>query len=282
MALYKVVIFVLTNQILSLRANSQHMDGASVNENLHVFEDIADDTTYTHWLDSMTWKKGAVRGHMVGPKTPNYCSMCTCSQCNERLYVDCADKGLKSAFDDISRKFFYLDYTKNDILNVILGNFRGLTLLKFLKLSYNKIREIAKNAFRDLTNLTDLYIDNNHMDSLQTGIPEGTLDYLINLRLLVMHGNVYICDASMLNGRTFQRLNNLKFLVIDGFRKMKFDDHFLNTRLSTLILVGPPYGCALNVVDNDTFDGLLHLQNLSMRDCNISSISPKALARLKS
>ncbi|KAH3728178.1 hypothetical protein DPMN_054126 [Dreissena polymorpha] len=68
------------------------MDGASVNENLHVFEDITDDTTYTDWLDLMTWKKDAVRKHRVGPETPYYCFICTCSQDNERLYVDCTDK----------------------------------------------------------------------------------------------------------------------------------------------------------------------------------------------
>ncbi|KAH3858692.1 biglycan-like [Dreissena polymorpha] len=282
MALYKVVVFVLTNQIL--RANSRHMAGASVNENLHVFEDNTDDTTDTYWLDSMTWKKDAVRKHMVGPKTPNYCSVCTCSQYNERLYVDCTDKGLENAFDDISRKTVDLDYTRNYISNVVYDNFRGLTLLKVLKLSYNKIRQIAKDAFRDLTSLTDLYIDNNNIITLQIGIPEGTFDSLINLRLLVMHGNVYvyISDASRLNGRTFQPLKNLKFLVIDGFRKLKFDYHFLNTRLSSLILKGPPCGCLLNVVDDDIFDGLLHLQNLSMRHCNISSLSPVALSRLKS
>ncbi|XP_052244048.1 toll-like receptor 4 [Dreissena polymorpha] len=120
------------------------------------------------------------------------------------------------------------------------------------------------------------------MITLQTGIPEGTFDSLINLRMLVMHGNVYIGDASTLNGSTFQPLKKLEFLVIDGFRNMTFDYHFLNTRLSILILKCKCFGCALNIVDDGIFDGLLHLQILSMRHCHISSLSPVALARLKS
>ncbi|XP_052227709.1 toll-like receptor 4 [Dreissena polymorpha] len=232
----------------------------------------------------MKWTVVEKSLQVLGPTSPVVCNTCNCTKDHkEYLYVDCSYLSLENAFQTVSQNTFWLDYSYNYISEVKYGNFRGLNILQYLNLQYNSIECLDSDTFEDLTDLMELHLDHNHMFVLQIHIPIGTFDSLKNLRVLTVHANVQKNSDSKLIGRTFRNLINLNFLAIDGFRKIKFDENFLNTNVSTLVLAGkPPWGCDIDVIEDDTFSGLPKLQTLSLRKCNLSSLSPVALSQLKS
>uniref|UniRef100_A0A0N5A0I2 LRRCT domain-containing protein n=1 Tax=Parastrongyloides trichosuri TaxID=131310 RepID=A0A0N5A0I2_PARTI len=123
-----------------------------------------------------------------------------------------------------------LDLSYNHIKKINDDIFLNFKKLKVLKLSHNRIEDIAN--FKGLQNLHKLHLDNNILGKL----PSKVFDSLINLKELVLDGN----EAVVLSKKIFtEKLSNLEILSIDY--------------------------CELNSLPKDLFINLKNLKQLSLR-----------------
>ncbi|XP_057682024.1 leucine-rich repeat, immunoglobulin-like domain and transmembrane domain-containing protein 1b isoform X2 [Corythoichthys intestinalis] len=74
---------------------------------------------------------------------------------------------------------------KTAITRISSGNFRYLSSMEFLWMSFNSLNSLSVDSFRGLTNLDELRLDGNAL----TSFPWESLSDMPNLRLLDLHNN---------------------------------------------------------------------------------------------
>ncbi|XP_077474016.1 matrix-remodeling-associated protein 5-like isoform X1 [Stigmatopora argus] len=134
----------------------------------------------------------------------------------------------------------------NDIHQLPDALFRDLKSLQILKLSYNKLTEIAScQTFSGLTSLLRLYLDHNHLQYIH---PRALLQ-LPSLRLLRLQGNRLhqlhphaLCTLSLLNTYYF---STLRHLDVSNNSLITLPKATLQTApmLETLALQANPWSC---------------------------------------
>lgn len=90
---------------------------------------------------------------LVSDVLPDYCKVCSCRLLNDGLYTDCSVKGLKQIFNSLDRQTVFLNMSHNEIENVTNNVFIGLSNVRVLDLSFNRIHSIDLKSFLDMTNL---------------------------------------------------------------------------------------------------------------------------------
>merc|ERR1712106_218787 len=65
-----------------------------------------------------------------------------------------------------------VDFVNNDLSELDLNIFRGLTKIKTLRLSYNNISSLDPNLFTDLSNLETLHLSNNKLKDISDNLFE--------------------------------------------------------------------------------------------------------------
>lgn len=94
------------------------------------------------------------------------------------------------------------------ILKIDLDIFKGLKVLKILRLDNNKITEITGRLFSDLSNLKELSLSNNSLKKIDSKTFKG----LKNLETLKLDKN----EIKEIDGNSFSDLSNLKELDLES------------------------------------------------------------------
>ncbi|XP_047457964.1 matrix-remodeling-associated protein 5-like [Mugil cephalus] len=204
---------------------------------------------------------------LMVPRSQSCPRSCNCYQANE---VHCTFRSLLTVppglpahtrrinlgFNSINRlhdrslaglkKVELLMLHSNDLHHLPEGVFRDLKSLQILKLSYNKLREIASSlTFSGLTSLLRLYLDHNLLQHIH---PRALLQ-LPSLRLLRLQGNRLhqlhphtLCTLSLLNTYYFSTLRHLD-LSNNSLATLPKDTLATAPLLETLVLHANPWSC---------------------------------------
>ncbi|XP_045208627.2 toll-like receptor 4 [Mercenaria mercenaria] len=172
----------------------------------------------------------------------------------------------------------YAEY--NGINQVCSAYLEGCERLTSMYLTGNNISEISNNAFNNFKILKFLDISNN---SLRVYREKGDhiLVFPTSLETLMLNGNF---KHEVTGNETYPDLQNLYQLTtlqIDGLKNTPFPKCYRYIRSLKYLKVSGLNGyCNLPLVTNNTFESLLHLQELNISSCNITSIHAGAFQKL--
>ena len=134
----------------------------------------------------------------------------------------------------------------NRIKEIPESSFDGCDKLSFLDLSGNLINNLTELAFKDLKSIKILYLNRNNltMSLLSTKV----FSHISNIKFLCVDNNI-IENSSIVSGKMFETLVNLRYLQLDGYPNASFSPEFSNLRkLQTLVVKGN-----LMYINDDTF-----------------------------
>ncbi|XP_061685781.1 slit homolog 1 protein-like isoform X1 [Syngnathoides biaculeatus] len=165
------------------------------------------------------------------PACPSKC------RCDANV-VDCSNLRLTKFPQHLPLATEELRLNNNDIsLLEATGAFKGLSQLKKINLSNNKITEIEDGAFEGAAAVVELHLTANHLDAVRGGMFRG----MDALRMLMLRNNKISC------------LHNGSFTGLSNVRLLSLYDNQLSTilpgtfdalpNLSTLNLLANPFNC---------------------------------------
>uniref|UniRef100_H3CDA3 Slit homolog 1b (Drosophila) n=1 Tax=Tetraodon nigroviridis TaxID=99883 RepID=H3CDA3_TETNG len=127
----------------------------------------------------------------------------------------------------------------NNDLSVLeaTGAFKGLSQLKKINLSNNKISEIEDGAFEGAASVVELHLTANHLDAVRGSMFKG----MEGLRMLMLRNNKISC----LHNGSFTGLNNVRLLSLYDNQLSTILPGAFDTlpNLSTLNLLANPFNC---------------------------------------
>lgn len=130
-------------------------------------------------------------------------------ECSGRI-LQCNDAGLKNLLTPSTsqtRQLRAIFFTNNQV-QIQNDTFIGLHWLAVLDLSHNSIKSIPDFSFKDLSNLRDLYLNDNLLSQLNPELFFG----LTSLRKLDLSNN----KLNFLRRETFSNILNLQHLTLKG------------------------------------------------------------------
>jgi Leucine-rich repeat (LRR) protein len=155
----------------------------------------------------------------------------------------------------------------NQIKCVLKGTFIYLSNLRNLSLENNHIETIESDAFKGLYRLTYLNLTSNKIKALQTN-NQTLFDLMKNLINLNLENNSI--ESIQLND--FGEINSLKYLYISSNRIKNIEaKSFKKLNLSELFLDNNQ----IDQIIDYSFDGLIHLHVLNLENNSIKFISSK-------
>jgi Leucine-rich repeat (LRR) protein len=156
------------------------------------------------------------------------------------------------------------------------GAFNGLTKLRKLSMSGNKISEIIPRTFEKMSLLQELDLTNNRLQYLEVDVFVG----LVNVRYLYLNGN----KLQYVHPDLFVGLPNLKELELNFNYDLHIptDSQFINSNSLIQLSISD---CNVNSVSGETFANVsalewldLSFNSLSSVDINILKVLPKLSA----
>lgn len=194
---------------------------------------------------------------------------CHCYYSRINWVTDCSESNLTSIpYDELSPNVYNLDMNGNNIAHVdpfpkdiklrslqmahnhltqlTYESFAGLAYLLDADLSYNKIKTIDPEAFRDSPGLITLELQNNPLEEVK--------GHFLNCRTL-LYLDLNTCGIKRLNDRFFHNTTNLNKLDLSNNPLQRIEP-------------GP-------------FDHLTHLEYLKLNGCNLTYISPESFSHLE-
>nr|AIO08204.1 variable lymphocyte receptor C [Petromyzon marinus] len=194
--------------------------------------------------------------------------VCICSSATDSSpeTVDCSSKTLADVPTGIPASTERLQLTYNQLTAVPVNAFKALTQLTYLSLQNNNLQSLPVGVFDKLENLQDLRLNTNRLKSL----PPRVFDSLTKLTWLNLQQN----QLQSIPSGAFDKLTNLQTLnlqqnQLQSVPKGAFDKL---TRLEKLYLQQNE----LQSVSNGAFDSLGKLEVLSINnnpwDCECASI----------
>ncbi|XP_014661389.1 PREDICTED: leucine-rich repeat-containing protein 15-like [Priapulus caudatus] len=168
--------------------------------------------------------------------------------------ISCAAASCDGAFDGLD-KLAKLEFGNNDVSMVTAAMLAPLRAVVTLVLRDNRIETIEPDAFRQLPQLTNLFLSGNELH-LSSGIFTG----LENLRELDLENN----SIFHLHENEFSGLDNLTKLTLSYNPLKILHDEILRRvpNLRTLNIAG----LQLTAIDADLFEGLDKLESLFIND----------------
>ncbi|XP_077575592.1 slit homolog 1b [Stigmatopora nigra] len=161
-------------------------------------------------------------------------SKCRC----EANVVDCSNLRLTKFPLHLPPTTEELRLNNNDLsLLEATGAFKGLSQLKKINLSNNKISEIEDGAFEGASAVVELHLTANHLDAVRGNMFRG----MDMLRMLMLRNNKISC----LHNGSFTGLNNVRLLSLyDNQLSVILPGTFDPLpNLSTLNLLANPFNC---------------------------------------
>jgi Leucine-rich repeat (LRR) protein len=164
-----------------------------------------------------------------------------------------------------------LDLSYNYLRNLDINILKVLSELSELKLEHNKISEIIPGTFQKNSSLEFLYLGNNFIQHVEIGVFSG----LVNLKILSLDGNKLqdLHPGTFVGLRKFKRLNlsNNPGLLIPT------DRQFINSHSLPVLVIS---GCNMSSVSVETFANVRALEELDLRENNLSRVDINILKAL--
>jgi Leucine-rich repeat (LRR) protein len=150
-----------------------------------------------------------------------------------------------------------LHLSMNEILNLDLNSFTGLTLLDTLNLSENKITSIDPSLFQSTKSLRDLDLSDNELSLLKN----DTFHHLKQIIWLQLDNN----DIEDIESASFiASPNSLTFLYMNKNRLTKIkSSYFKNLQNCKQIMLKSNQ---ISIIENDAFEYLNYLENVDLSD----------------
>lgn len=147
------------------------------------------------------------------------------------IIVDLSSRNLSSVPRDMPQTVEYLDLSRNRIRQLHKGDFNDITLLRFLNVSWNSLEEIDPETFLDTPLLENLDLSHNQLKNLSN---QQYLFHTGNLRVLNLVRNKFL---TMTLGSEFSSLVKLERLSL-GAENISMGDlkNISEVKLHTLTL----------------------------------------------
>nr|XP_033479767.1 slit homolog 1 protein-like [Epinephelus lanceolatus]XP_033479768.1 slit homolog 1 protein-like [Epinephelus lanceolatus] len=156
----------------------------------------------------------------------------------EANVVDCSNLRLTKFPEHLPSSTEELRLNNND-LSVLeaTGAFKGLSQLKKINLSNNKISEIEDGAFEGASSVVELHLTANHLESVRGSMFKG----MEGLRMLMLRNNKISC----IHNGSFTGLSNVRLLSLYDNQLSTILPGAFDTlpNLSTLNLLANPFNC---------------------------------------
>ncbi|XP_072239710.1 slit homolog 1b [Leuresthes tenuis] len=156
----------------------------------------------------------------------------------EANVVDCSNLRLTKFPEHLPSSTEELRLNNND-LSVLeaTGAFKGLSQLKKINLSNNKISEIEDSAFEGASSVVELHLTANHLESVRGSMFRG----MEGLRMLMLRNNRISC----IHNGSFTGLTNVRLLSLYDNQLSTILPGAFDTlpHLSTLNLLANPFNC---------------------------------------
>uniref|UniRef100_A0A673B2R8 Slit homolog 1b (Drosophila) n=1 Tax=Sphaeramia orbicularis TaxID=375764 RepID=A0A673B2R8_9TELE len=156
----------------------------------------------------------------------------------EANVVDCSNLRLTKFPEHLPSSTEELRLNNND-LSVLeaTGAFKGLSQLKKINLSNNKISEIEDGAFEGASSVVELHLTANHLESVRGSMFRG----MEGLRMLMLRNNKISC----IHNGSFTGLTNVRLLSLYDNQLSSILPGAFDTlpNLSTLNLLANPFNC---------------------------------------
>ncbi|XP_041819743.1 slit homolog 1b [Chelmon rostratus] len=156
----------------------------------------------------------------------------------EANVVDCSNLRLTKFPEHLPSSTEELRLNNND-LSVLeaTGAFKGLSQLKKINLSNNKISEIEDGAFEGASSAVELHLTANHLESVRGSMFRG----MEGLRMLMLRNNKISC----IHNGSFTGLTNVRLLSLYDNQLSTILPGAFDTlpNLSTLNLLANPFNC---------------------------------------
>ncbi|XP_063071213.1 toll-like receptor 13 [Engraulis encrasicolus] len=110
-----------------------------------------------------------------------YCNLTVLPK-DTMCHVSCCDMGLKIVPLPLPTHVKELDLSRNHISKIKVTDFRNVSNLRALNVSYNNISWIEDSAFQDLVHLQELYMTRNRLKHITRGFLQGPVSLTV-LRL---------------------------------------------------------------------------------------------------
>ncbi|WAQ98864.1 TLR4-like protein, partial [Mya arenaria] len=155
------------------------------------------------------------------------------------------------------------------------------TEILYVYLNKNSLRYLQGKAFVGLSNLKYLNLSHNNLCWKDSFAP-GVFAFLNNLKIINLKCNRFNdfvgLDKEL---KVMKKLEGLFITPRASYNKLSFGEGFKELNLTSLYLSSTPEcDCILKEIDNNTFQNLLHIEKLYIRDCHIENITADALKPL--
>ena len=213
----------------------------------------------------------------AAPLSPTNCPLtCTCDLTSQRLTISLCKNQTQSEFTLPSN--FTLDpglinvtsiYATNCLIETVPSNICEYPNLTVINFSRNKITNLLSSSFDCLSNLNDIFLDNNNITTLTevfNSLKNIQSIHLANNKILEISQNAFI-GLSSLNSLELSN-NQLKFLAPNMFDGL--------TNLSTLELNNNQ----IQEIPSNAFNGIPNLKNLDLSSNQISIIDNSTFSSL--
>lgn len=173
---------------------------------------------------------------------------CRCKWSSGKKTATCKDAAFTSLPDTLDSEMQVLDLSGNSITRLVKDGFKnaGLMNLQRIYLRNSKVREIHRDAFRDLIILVELYLTDNEISTIHPDTFHG------NERLRVLY----------LSGNPLRRLIQAQFPTLPHLRTLELES------------------CQLEHVHREAFVHLVALESLNLKSNHLHSLSERAFMNL--
>ena len=137
--------------------------------------------------------------------------------------ADCSHMKLTSVPSSLPNSTIHLDMSYNQIYTLRNRSLEYLMNLRFLDLSYNKLGQIELDAFKGLTKLTVMWLNNNLL--IVNNICENVFKNVKAIQNLKLDANVYT-NVTKIYGEIVKNLPELYRLELDAVTDYEFEIEF--------------------------------------------------------
>ncbi|XP_051154121.1 protein artichoke-like [Leptopilina boulardi] len=208
----------------------------------------------------------ALNGELVEQECPVDCH---CHYFRINWVTDCSESNLTSIpYDELSSNVYILDMNGNNIAHV--DPFPQDIKLRRLQMAHNLLTQLTYDSFAGLAYLLDADFSYNQIKTID---PEAFRDSPGLITLELQHNPLAEVKGHFLNCRT------LLYLDLNTCGIHRLNDRFFHntTNLNKLDLSNNP----LNRIEPGPFDHLTNLEYLKLNACNLTFISPDAFLQLE-
>ncbi|XP_053397398.1 toll-like receptor Tollo [Mercenaria mercenaria] len=186
--------------------------------------------------------------------------------CSEGFNDQSLENDLQNGYIAKFKLLMHFQYQNCNLRSLSKTIFKGLSRLRVVILSYNKLHFVSTNAFNDLVSLIWLRIDYNELDNITT----EHFCYTSKLEFLQLRSNKFdgirethnISNGTCAN-LTFNSLVLSNNAIVES--KINYRSFHVNGVLSLT-------NCSIKKISKESFEGLEHLLDIDLSDNEITNL----------